>query len=296
MRRIAFSIAILVLVTGIVALVTGAFRQGGADVLGNAKGMVGPARYPTHFGLPPVGAHGSLPADSRLLLQISPASGEEWDVYANGYIVTDPLRGPRFQRRLTPQRAHLLWSGIRAIGRPVGLFRHDRGFVRKAYAKPERVDRYRVRRGSRLTSVQVLPPGISNDPTETPAQIRALDRIDTLVAHLASRLPASARADATIRPYVPAQYQIVHDHPPPDPAMLPSPAKEALRQFPTLIHGGCIVITTDQARALITAFVAAGVKYNFKDGLTSFDVAAGRAYPNGTILDFHQVLPDINTC
>jgi len=294
MRRIAVSIAVLALAAGVLALVTGAFRPGSGAVVGNVKEAVGPAGYPAHFGLPPVGARGSLPADSRLLLQLSPASGPEWDVYANGYIVTDPLRGPRFQRRLTPQRARMLRARIRAIGGPVGLFRHDRGFVRKAYAKPERVDWYRVRRGGRLISVQVVPPSISNDPTEMPAQIRALDRIDTLVGHLASRLPAGAWADATVRPYVPSQYQIVHDHPPPDPAELRSPAKEALRRFPPLMHGGCMLITTDQARALITAFVAAGVKYA-GDG-PSFDVPAGPAYPGGTILAFHQVLPDINTC
>jgi len=46
MRRIAFSIAILAMLTGILALVTGAFRPGGAVMVGNAKDIVGPARYP----------------------------------------------------------------------------------------------------------------------------------------------------------------------------------------------------------------------------------------------------------
>ncbi|HEX4864768.1 MAG TPA: hypothetical protein VFV02_11880 [Acidimicrobiales bacterium] len=240
-----------------------------------------PARHLTHFaGLPPVGAEPSRPtANGKIFLNISPASGGNWNIYANGLDVwqkwtragdptvipngADPLHTTNVQQRLTPQGVQLLRSKILAIGQPVGLFKHNLELVRKAYAKPQSVDWYQVRVGDRLVYLQVLPPGYSpTGKAATPAQIRAIASINTLVANAATRLPASVWADRTIRPSIPSHYCLNWDRADPDPAKLPSPARELLAEaLATQKPGTQGIITTDQTRALLNAFVKVGVKF-----------------------------------
>src|SRR4029077_6913327 len=205
--------------------------------------------------------------------------GGDWNIYANGVDVwqkwtrdgdptvipngADPLHTTNVQQRLTPQGVQRLRSKILAIGQPVGLFKHNLVLVRKAYAKPERVDWYQVRVGDRLVYLQVLPPGYSpNGKAATPAQSRAIAGINTLVANAATRLPASVWADRTIRPYIPSHYCLNWDRAAPAPTNLPSPARELLAEaLATQKPGIQGIITTDQTRALLNAFVRAGVKF-----------------------------------
>jgi hypothetical protein len=91
----------------------------------------------------------------------------------------------------------------------------------------------------------------------TPAQMHALAQINRLAADPSGVLPASAWTDRTIRPYIPSQYYLGWDRSAPDPSKLPSPAKEALQPLLGQPDG---VVTTDQARTLLAAFVRSGVK------------------------------------
>ncbi len=159
-----------------------------------------PATHSTRFvGLPPKGVRPSTPLyDGRVMLQISLALRPDWMFYRDGRIIrggdllvnpngAHPFHTARVQQWLTPQGVQLLRSRILAIGRPVGLFNpgHNVGLVRQAYIKHDLSDWYQVRVGPRLVNVQVLPTGYTNDPVATRAQVRALARIDTLVANLA---------------------------------------------------------------------------------------------------------------
>ncbi len=229
-----------------------------------------------HFaGLPPEGTPASTPANGRIILNISPASGATWNVYADGRIIwqrysragdplvipnrVDPLHTGLVQQRLTPQGVRLLRSRILAIGQPTDLFRHNLALGRKAFEKHEEVAWYQVRTRGHLIYAQVLPPSLQ-PRMATVAQMRALARINALVANSASRLPAGAWADRTIRPYVPSHYQLVFDRFAPDPAKLASPAREMLREYQPLLDHACQVVTTEQARALFAALGEAGVK------------------------------------
>jgi hypothetical protein len=266
---------------------------------------------PTRFaGLPAAGAPVSLPADGRLLASISPASGENWNIYADGRIIwqrwtsrtsgdpleipdgADPLQTTYVQQRLTPAGAELLVSKILAIGHQAGLFRQDSGFVNAAYNSGDRVDWDQVCNNGRLVNVQVLPTGISNDPTETAAEIQALAQISQLLGDPSSVLPATAWADRTIRPYVPSHYQLIWDRSAPDPSKLPSPARDVLGPLiqPALVHNAVTTITTDQARALLTAFAQTGVK-NVGNHAAELDFQVPAMTIPTTVLEVLPALP-----
>ena len=99
---------------------------------------------------------------------------------------------------------------------------------------------------------------------KAPVRGRALARIDALFASAANWLPARAWADRTIRPYVPNHYDLSHDRMDPDPAKLPTPAREELAPYqPSHFEQG---IPTDKARALLAAFIKVGVQPVRDDG------------------------------
>ena len=93
----------------------------------------------------------------------------------------------------------------------------------------------------------------------TPAQTRALASIEALVADPARWLPTSAWADRQIRAFVPARYLVAFDRGYPDLSKLPPPAAKALAQYKPLKRHACQILTTGQARALLQAFVKAGI-------------------------------------
>jgi hypothetical protein len=128
----------------------------------------------------------------------------------------------------------------------------------------------------------------------TPTQTRALWWIDKLLADPARMLPARAWANRQIRPFVPARYTVGFDRSLPDISKLPSPAGKVLSQYKPLMHNGCQVMTTGKTRALLHAFVEAGLSpsENF-----AFEIAfglPGPRYPS----DFHMspALPDNSHC
>jgi hypothetical protein len=230
------------------------------------------ATYPDHFAiLPPVGTPVSLPADGRLVLKINSQPGS-WSIYADGRII-----GGGGQRRLTPQGVQLLVSRVLAIGRGVGLFRQSLALGNASFEQSQRAEWFQVCNAGHLLYAQVLPPSNFNSPPVlvTAAQMHALDLINRLAADPSPELPPSAWADRTIRPYIPATYLITFDRRSPDPSQLPSPAKELLAQFQPLLRDADQNVTSDQARALIAAFVEAGeVVVGNDDGELSFDLPA----------------------
>jgi hypothetical protein len=270
----------------------------------------GPSAYPARFaGLPAAGTPVSLPADGRLLASISPASGESWNIYADGRLIwqrwtsrtsgdplvipdgADPFQTTYVQQRLTPAGAEALVSKILAIGHRVGLFRQDSGFVNSAYDSGDKVDWDQVCNNGHLVNVQVLPTGISNDPTETAAEIHALAQVRRLLGDPSRVLPATAWTDRTIRPYVPARYELVWDRSGPDPSKLPSPARDALEPLiqAARVHDAVATITTDQARALLAAFAQAGVK-NVGNHAAELDFQVPAVRIPTTVL---EVLPEL---
>jgi hypothetical protein len=223
--------------------------RSGTAAVRTVKEKVAPRGSLSRFAgfLPPVGARATLPAHGKTLFELPGGI-----LYADGHIITD-----RGVQRLTPWGARLLWSKIRAVGLAAGLFRRH---TEAAVARQHPVSRwYQVCSGRLLISAHVGTSARAHPRHPLPpAQGRALAQIDTLFATATSWLPARAWADRTIRPYVPSHYGLAYDHPAPDPAKLPSPAREELAQYEPLPPDRGL--TTAQTRALIAAFVKSGVK------------------------------------
>ena len=122
---------------------------------------------------------------------------------------------------------------------------------------------YQVRVGDRMVTVQGLPfagPSRKEPFTAaTPDQTRALAWIAALVADPAGSLPTSVWANRQIRAFVPACYSIAFDRGYPDLSKLPPPAGKARSQYKQLKRHAYQVVTTRQARALLQAFVKAGI-------------------------------------
>lgn len=217
----------------------------GAAAVATVKATALPHRFARFF--PPVGARATLPARGTTLLELP-----RGNLYADGHIITD-----RGVQRLTPWGAQLLWSKIRTIGLEAGLFRHN---FEAAVESHHHISRwYHVCNGLHMITAHVGTSARTHPRHPlTPARARALARVDALFANATSRLPARAWADRTIRRYVPSHYDLSHDRMDPDPAKLPSPARQQLAQYKAShFEQG---ITTDQARALIAAFIKSGVK------------------------------------
>jgi hypothetical protein len=229
--------------------------RSGAATVAKVKDTL-PHWYLTRFAglFPPVEARPTLPAHGKFLFELPGGS-----LYADGHIITD-----RGVRRLTPWGARLLWSKVRTIGLAARLFRHrGEGEVEvnreAAVANHAVLGSYKVCSGRDVLYAYVGTTRRAGNAL-APARVHALARIETLFANATSRLPARAWADRTIRPYVPSGYDLSFDRMAPDPAKLPSPARHELAQYQPLLHHYSQGVTTDQARALIAAFVKAGVK------------------------------------
>jgi len=269
----AFSLAFILAASGGSAYA----RSGAAPSLKYANRLAG--------FLPPVGARATMPTHGTTLLELPGGI-----LYADGHIVTN-----RGVQRLTPWGAQLLWSKIRAIGLAAGLFRHN-----TEAAVPNHAPRwYQVCSGRDLIRAHVGTSKRAHPQHPlAPAQGLALDRIDTLFANATSRLPAKAWADRTIRPYVPSHYDLAYDHPAPDPAKLPSPAREELAKYQPLVRHASQSLTTDQARALIAAFRKSGVKLVRGWGERNFRLptaAHGGFDPKYATLRFNQDVPGSDT-
>jgi WD40-like Beta Propeller Repeat len=220
----------------------------------------------TFHGLP---AQGSRPTPTGRVVMgfrlidpsdASRASDSLWTVYANGLLVWQRWSGaglatvvPRgagrldtgyVQQRLTRRGVELLRSRMLATG----LFKHDLSLSDESWFSAE------VRQGDHLTELSVDSGGGAT----TPAQQRAIRKIEALIIGLGSWLPDTAWADSTIRPFVPSHYFAEFDGSASKTASpkrrLPSSARELIRSA-----SRCGVITTAQARALLQALADAGV-------------------------------------
>lgn len=230
-------------------------------------------KYPTHFaGFPPVGDKASTPTTGRLLLGLRPTATTEWNVYADGRIIwqkwtpagdaTVVPKGARrldtgyVQQRLTLQGVQLLRSKILATG----LFEHN---LRLEVGRHHTWVSHQVRVGDRIVKVEGVPQADlswkEHFTPATPAQTRALAWIAALVADPARWLRTSVWADRQIRAFVPACSAVAFDRAYPDVSKLPSPAGKVLSQYKILRRHGYQVLTTGLARALLQAFVKAGI-------------------------------------
>lgn len=274
----------IALAAALVVAVSGCGSDGAVD-LSSANIRVPHAAYlPTHFPvLPPVGLQPSTPTTGKWVIDVLQANSE-WMVYPDGRVftgATGPWWGSRWvEQRLTRRGVQLLQSTILATG----LFQqHDLILEQKHQDWG-----YRVRTHGRTfgVSVKSSPPSHDDDSTmETPAQARALARIDALFVGSTRRLPAWAWADRTIRPWIPAYYIISHDRNAPDPSRLPPPANAALAQYTDFLRTSVQAITTSQARALLQAFQKAGIAPAINNvHFVFYDFAGLRMLPGGVIL------------
>lgn len=268
-----------------------------------------PTTERVHFaGLPSNGAHASTPATGKLVLSLNPSTSHKWSswsVYADGRVIwqkwnhsMDPVvipQGARMvdtgyvQQRLTPQGVRLLRSRILSTG----LFEHNLWL--DAGRRHPRV-LVRVWNGDSLVSVESvhLPyqPSRHHFTKETPAQARALARVEALLAHPAVRLPTTAWADREIRAFVPSRYWFTFDRSAPDMSKLPSPARALLQKpLQALFADTChvVVVTTDQARAILQALVEAGIP-------PSTNQASWIGFGAPSYLHFSPALPHEKTC
>ena len=265
---------------------------------------------PTHFaGFPAKGVRASPLTTGRLLIGLRPTDTTIWNVYSDGRVIWQkwtssgdatvvPAGARRLdtgyvQQRLTPEGVQLLLSKILATG----LFEHN---LMLAFGKHDAGVFHRVRRGDRLVTVSGVP---SPDPSwnqhftnPTPAETEALASIEQFVADPGTWLPASAWANRRVRAFVPARYVVAFDRSYPDISKLPSPAGKVLVQYKQLKRHGCQILTTGQARALLQAFVKAGMSPSENHAFViAFDFA-GLHLPHPS--DFHNspALPEEDRC
>lgn len=190
------------------------------------------------------------------------------------------------EQRLTPAGVEHLRSEVVSTG----VFDHDLALSSARFIWGEIVARV----GDRLVTVKWFNPDpYGGDPDAatripaTPDQERALERLDVLLPYPGPRLPASAWEDKQIRAYVPSFFSVCYEgipaevsDPQSDPSrilsLLPATAREILggkdRTRPeNLLRGwaggpyypsrqDCSSVTTEEARALVSAFDAAGLE------------------------------------
>jgi hypothetical protein len=286
-----------------------------AVLIGAAAGHAGrsragtPAKDRTHFaGLPSAGTKASTPTTGRLVVGLSSTAATAttvWDVYADGRIVWQkwtrsgdatvvPAGARRLdtgyvQQRLSFGGVQLLLSKILATG----LFEHN---LKLEVGRGHPWVFHQVRKGDRMATIVGVP---ATDPSwrehftkATPAQTRALARIEALLADPASWLPTTVWADRRIRVFVPSHYQLAVDRSYPDLSKLPPPAGRVLARYRRLRRHACQVITTDQARALLQAFAKAGISPSDNHAWNiGFDFR-GLGLPHPSYLHLHPALPD----
>jgi len=95
-----------------------------------------------------------------------------------------------------------------------------------------------------------------------------------------------------MRAFVPSHYVIAVDRGYPDISKLPPPAGEVLSQYKQLRRHACQILTTGQARALLHAFVDAGISPSDSHAWNiAFDFR-GLKFPHPSYLHLSPSLPD----
>ena len=201
----------------------------------------------------------------------APRKRTTWNVYSDGRVIWQkwtssgdatvvPAGARRLdtgyvQQRLTLEGVQLLLSKILATG----LFEHN---LMLASA--------RTTRGSSTGFGEVIDWSRSWSPFTRPIVESTLHqpnagrdggaRVDRAIrgrsGHMAS---GESVGEPPVRAFVPARYVVAFDRSYPDISKLPSPAGKVLVQYKPLRRDGCQVLTTGQARALLQAFVKAGM-------------------------------------
>ena len=259
------------------------------------------AAGPVHFaGVPPAGVKPSAPTVGQMVVSLRPNWNTSWNVYADGRVIwqiwtpsgdatvippgASALDTGYVQQRLTPEGVQLLRSKIAATG----LFDHDLKLDLGGSNK-QVFDRARV--GTRIVSVTAVSSGGTK---ATPAELNALTSLEGLVADPSTWLPSGAWADSRIRPFVPARYIAAFDRSPPDLSKLPRLARKAFSRY-YLGHGH--LLTTAHTRALLHAFVRAGIRPDQNLAISiAFFLVGSEKTPTGRRIpsDFHfsPALPD----
>lgn len=271
----------------------------------------GPIMQPpsaTHFaGFPAVGVKPSLPTTGKLVVafrRYTDSGGAEWNVFADGRIIWqrwttsgDAEVAPKgvrrldtgyVEQRLTSEGIQLLRSKVLASGLFEDNLNLNLGGQRRSWVY------YQIRRDDdRMVTIAGLRGSASEpaNPDATPAQAAALAQIATGVADLAAWLPTEAWADREIRAFVPAHYLANFDRGYPQVSKMPSPAREVFVRYKRLRRDGCQILTTTQVRALLRAFVEAGIApSNNHASWIDFNLSAA-GHPS----EFHLILAHPST-
>ncbi len=254
------------------------------------------------IGLPPEGADPSTPPSGELLLSHNgyepPHNGVRVDLYlyGDGTMIwqkwsftntpvdvregADQFGSGYLEQRLTA-------AGVQLLRRKVistGLFEHDlqlrsRSFHPGLTMAVRRVD------GMVVFSASHIPSWRSDVTTETPAQARAIVRLNALLSDPAAWLPTKAWADREIRAYVASRYTATFDRRQPSPSEFPPPADE-------LLFDDCNVLTVEEVRSISNALEDAGItpSPNVEELAYVIYESGDTSYP--AYLHFHPVLPD----
>jgi hypothetical protein len=259
-------------------------------------------------GLPPVGAAPSAPASGELVLsfrgrsitrplhgrmttpngnRIGPMTGVF--VYADGRLITLREGGAAgganeatsgfLEQRLTAAGVTELLSRTLSTG----LFTHDLA-LRSSHGLAGTIQ---ARNHGRLVRVAWQHPDyvrwghrpLADATTATPAQERALERLDALLNDPTALIPPNAWQDRVFRAYVPSRYAVCWQHRPelgPDVptrairpsrvlALLPEAAVDLIRRHGFAPRGSippsdCAVVPTEEARAIAQALDNAGLE------------------------------------
>jgi hypothetical protein len=263
-RKLVFILAAAVLVAVVGTAAYGALRVAFLD-----KGFI---------GLPPVAATPSSPEEGALLVEViarSSTLGNRLNLvwlYADGRMVwrregaapagANEATSGFLERRLTPEGVERLRSELLATG----LFDRDRRLL-SAHSPWGTV---RVRRGDAFVLVGWANPRFVGEFSRghtavTPQQLKALERIDALLADPASRLPANAWEDAGIKAYVASRYAICRVYRPDLPSNPGAGTIDASRILgllppPLPQTPGCAVVSTEEARTVARALDDAGLE------------------------------------
>jgi hypothetical protein len=314
---------VVVLAVAALAVVVGAGAALGIRALVLDKGFV---------GLPPEDATPSAPEAGELVLSFGGRSTTDerltqvW-VYADGRLIwarpgyllegANDVTTGLLEQRLTPAGVERLRSEVASTG----VFDHDLALSSRHVIWGEIVARV----ADRLVTVRWANPDFyASDPDNedltpaTPDQERALERLDALLPYPGAGLPASAWEDKQIRAYVPSTFSVCYEgvpaevsDPQSDPSrvlsLLPATAREILGGKDRTRHESlrgwargpyypsrqdCSSVTTEEARAVVSAFDAAGLeREDPKHGLAfSFDFE-GPVRETGSVV-IEPLLPD----
>ena len=282
-QRIAAGIVGIAVFVAAVALVAGlsSFDRGETPaVTGPSPSIEAPAERVGFIGLPPEGAVPSAPERGQLVLSLNGHTegnpiGSLY-LYADGRLIwqrnesvpegANPFSTGFLEQRLTPEGVELVRSAIVSTG----LFEDDLHIASVGadgsgfnISVSVRTDDGMV--GVQWTSLLELVDPFATVSTE---QEEAFGELENLLADPESWLPTIAWEDREIRAYVPSTYSVCYGGALPiEPtrilSLLPPPAEDLLNDngFPGSASGGdCADVTTNEARALVAAFEAAGLE------------------------------------